>query len=98
PKVAGACFLIGNTPYGIGLAWGQSGDKSVSSIYFWRQFSINRQPDYAIDLPAVGDFDQMVDAIVALLRRPRLGKIEVGNQNESLNEDVLPREFGLMAQ
>lgn len=99
PKVAGACFLIGNTSYGIGLAWGQSGDKSVSSIYFWRQFSISRQPDYVIDLPAVGDFGSMVDAIVSLLRRPRLGKIEVGPTNESfVMEDALPREFGLMAQ
>ena len=100
PKVAGACFLIGNTPYGIGLAWGRSGDKSVSSIYFWRKFSQSRQPDYVIDLPAVGDFDQMVDAIVGLLRRPRLGKIEVGPTNESLvvEDALLPREFGLMAQ
>ena len=100
PKVAGACFLIGNTPYGIGLAWGRSGDKQVSSIYFWRQFSQSRQPDYVIDLPAVGDFNQMVDAVVALLRRPRLGKIEVGPNNESVvMEDAMsPREFSLMAQ
>ena len=100
PKVAGACFLVGNTPYGIGLAWGRSGDKSVSSIYFWRQFSQSRQPDYVIDLPAVGDFDQMVDAVVSLLKRPRLGKIEVGPNNESvvMEEAMLPREFALAAQ
>jgi hypothetical protein len=47
--------VFGNTPYGIGLAWGRSGDKSVSSIYFWRKFSQSRQPDYVIDLPAVED-------------------------------------------
>lgn len=100
PKVAGACFLVGNTPYGIGLAWGRSGDKSVSSIYFWRQFSQSRQPDYVIDLPAVGDFDQMVDAVVSLLKRPRLGKIEIGPNNESvvMEEAMLPREFALAAQ
>ena len=100
PKVAGACFLVGNTPYGIGLAWGRSGDKSVSSIYFWRQFSQSRQPDYVIDLPAVGDFDAMVDAVVSLLKRPRLGKIEVGPNNESvvMEDAMLPREFALAAQ
>lgn len=82
-----ACFVIPRTGVGIGIAWRSN---AVSTIYMWKAFSINKSPDYAIDLPNVS-FDILIDPIVKLLRSPRIGKIDVAlaedDQSRSMSKD-----------
>lgn len=71
-----AAYIVDGSSFGIGLAW-KKGTKHVSTIYFWRRFSANREPDYAIDLPEKGSFELYADSAVSLLKNPKVGTIEV---------------------
>lgn len=75
---AAAAYIVDGSSFGIGLAW-EKGSRHVSTIYFWRRFSVNREPDYAIDLPTTGSFETYADNVVALLRNPKVGTIEVNS-------------------
>lgn len=89
-----AAYIVDGSSFGIGLAW-RKGSKHISTIYFWRRFSANREPDYAIDLPEKGSIDLYIDNVVSLLRNPRVGTIEVSAGPISEDASLTKRDSSL---
>ena len=94
-------YVLGNTTKAVGIAWSRSTSAiGVTTIYMWDAFDVSRSPDYALDIPVTGSFDNMVDSIAEWIKNPRTGSIAI---SEEVELDEMARrstsaEFMQMAQ
>lgn len=71
-----AIFAIGNTMQACALAW-TDGPNKVNSIYWWNDFSFNKVPDYAVDLPTNGNFSSMLVTVEQMIKNHTMGEVEI---------------------
>jgi hypothetical protein len=69
----GTVYTCG-TVSGIGLCMDGG---SVSTIYYWAVLNLDKEPDYAIDIPADADFSKLSKTIYAMVSAQSEGKVEV---------------------
>jgi hypothetical protein len=69
-----AVYVVGNTHHGIGLGYTSN---KIQSIYWWNVFSIEHEPDYALDIPSHGSFSDMLPTISSMIQNQTTGKVDI---------------------
>lgn len=78
-------FAFNSSIGGFALSWPRdASDLGVDRIYVWSELNIYSDPEAELDIPTTGNFSDMVTDIVAWIRKPVIGKIEVEG---TLDED-----------
>lgn len=69
-------YEVGTSLSVIGLAYSKN---KIETIYWWSKFNMN-EPDYAIDIPANGDFSEMLPTIAVMLHNKKIGKVDINEK------------------
>ena len=71
---------------GFAIAWSRSmKDLGVDRIYVWKELNIYTDPDAELVIPTTGNFSEMLPDVVAWIKKPVIGKIEV--KGDALGEE-----------
>lgn len=66
-------YEVGTSLAVIGLAYSNN---KIETIYWWSRFNMD-EPEYAIDIPSRGNFEEMLPTIAYMLHNKKIGKVDI---------------------
>lgn len=92
-----AVYLIDGSTRAFALAWSHALKAvGVQTVYVWQKFDINKEPDFALDLPTTGEITDMIGQIGHFILHPQVGQISESVLSEARRSN--DQEFMKFAQ
>lgn len=66
-------YEVGTSLAVLGLAYSNN---KIETIYWWSRFNMGA-PEYAIDIPSRGNFEEMLPTIAYMLHNKKIGKVDI---------------------
>jgi hypothetical protein len=86
----GYLYITDATSHAFVLAWNKSQpEMGVVTIYAWKEYRLGSEPEYSIQLPPIGDFNEMADAVAKWIINPKSGKIAEFDAPEGVTESMI---------